>query len=91
MSSHARLYTTESGWNTANTQIMEALGGGVIKASSYDEITQVDNPDHTDYGKYVLCVETAGPYKCDQVFASGNLPRDPTWFLHNIPTEDPPE
>jgi len=91
MSTHARLYATESGWNAANAQIMEALGGGVINASTYDEITQVDNPDHADYGKYVLSIESAGPYKCNQVFASGNVARDTTWFVDALPTGDPPE
>ena len=82
----ARLYSTESGWNTAHTRITDDHG-----YSPYDEIRQADNPDHADYGKYVLLIRTTEPYKCDQLFASGNVPLDYTWFLHNIPTEDPPE
>lgn len=91
MASHARVYTTESGWNTANAQIMEAIGSNVHGSWTYDVISQVDNSDHADFGKYVLRIETSGIFKSDQVFSSGNVPLDSTWFSCNVPTGDPPE
>ena len=91
MATHARLYATESGWNAANTQIMEAIGSSEGGSWTYDSIKQVDNPDHDDFEKYVLRIETSGIFKCDQVFSSGNVPLDSTWFSYNILTGEPPE
>ena len=83
----ARLYSTESGWNTAHTRITDDHG-----YSPYDQIRQADNPDHDDYGKYVLLIHATEPHKCDHLFASGNVPLAPTWFLASLPTGDsPPE
>tara|TARA_R110002012_G_scaffold99939_1_gene238156 strand:- start:11 stop:268 length:258 start_codon:yes stop_codon:yes gene_type:complete len=68
-----RLYSTLSGWTSRNESLESHLGipdGNTIR---YAEVSQVTNPDNSDYEKFIMPVVTSGPWKCDDQFSSSDL------------------
>ena len=79
-----RLYSTSSGWTSRNNSLEAHFGipdgHGTLR---YAEISQVTNPDNSNYGKYIMPVCEEGTWKCDDQFNSSDLvDYDPTW---NVP------
>lgn len=81
-----RLYATTSGWDSRHTSIKEYLGIPTGSTTEYAIRSAVDNPDNSDFGKYLFPVCTAGRWKCDDQFNAGDLvDYDPTWELPSPP------
>jgi len=89
-----KLYNTKKEWNTAQDFITAALGLPIPSVMRPDDlaagirayaegVTLVSNPDHVDYGKYILEVQTEGEWKCDQFFPHGLVNIDDTWWIHS--------
>ena len=85
-----RLYSTRSGWNSRNDSLETHLGiPDPPWTSRYAEVSQVTNPDNSDYEKYIMPVVTEGMWKCDDQFNPSDLvDYDPTW---NLPPDPPDE
>ena len=83
-----RLYDEEDDWTAKNSALEVHLGIPDGKGTlRYAEISQVGNPDNSDYGKYIMPVCTIGNWKCDDQFDASNLVDfDPTW---NLPPSPP--
>lgn len=76
-----RLYSTRLGWTSRNDSLEAHFGipdgHGTLR---YAEISQVTNPDNSNYGKYIMPVCEDGTWKCDDQFNSSDLvDYDPTW------------
>jgi len=78
-----QLYTTRSGWTSRNDSLESHLGIPNGKGTlRYAEISQVENPDNSDFEKYIMPVCTEGTWKCDEQFNPSDLvDYDPTWEL----------
>jgi len=78
-----QLYTTRSGWTSRNDSLESHLGIPNGKGTlRYAEISQVENPDNSDFEKYIMPVCTEGTWKCDEQFNPSDLvDYDPTCEL----------
>ena len=83
-----RLYSTLSGWTSRNESLESHLGIPDGNTVRYAEVSQVTNPDNSDYEKFIMPVVTRGPWKCDDQFNSSDLVNyDDIWFP-GAPDED---
>ena len=77
-----RLYSTISGWNSRHASIKEYLGIPVGTTTEYADLSQINNTENADYGKYAFPVKTTGRWKCDDRFPASDLvDYDPTWYV----------
>jgi len=84
-----RLYSTRLGWEAREASLETHLGIPIPPWTlRYAEISQVANPDNSDYEKYIMPVCTDGTWKCDDQFnASDLVDYDPDWHLPAPPPE----
>ncbi len=75
------LYATSSDWNAKNSAIETELGIPNGQGTDrYAEISEVENSENADYGKFIMPVFTSGTWKCDDQFNPSQLVDfDPTW------------
>jgi len=76
-----RLYSSRSGWTSRNNSLESHLGipdgNGTLH---YAQISEVENSENADFGKYIMPVMTEGKWKCDDQFPSSDLVDfDPEW------------
>jgi hypothetical protein len=84
-----RLYSSRSGWNSRNDSLEAHLSIPDPPTLRYAKVSQVNNPDNSDYEKYIMPVMTEGMWKCDDQFNPSDLvDYDPTW---NLPPDPPDE
>jgi hypothetical protein len=77
-----RLYSTLSGWTSRNESLESHLGIPDGSAGSYAKVSQVTNPENSDYEKFIMPVCTEGSWKCDDQFNSSDLvDYDGNWFI----------
>ena len=83
------LYATASDWDAKNSELETELGIPDGKGTlQYAEISEVENSENSDFGKFILPVLTRGQWKCDDQFSASDLVDfDPDWN----PQEPPPE
>ena len=75
-----RLYDTSAEWVNKNESLEEHLGIPSGNTVRYAEVSQVTNPDNSNFGKYIMPVCEDGTWKCDDQFnASDLVDYDPTW------------
>lgn len=77
-----RLYSSRSGWVSRNSSLESYLGipdgNGTDR---YSEISEVTNPENSDYEKFIMPVETDGRWKCDDQFNPSDLVNfNPDWY-----------
>lgn len=86
-----RLFDTASAWDDKETEVMAFLnipiaGGSTVK---WADISEVDNPDSPDEGKFIFPVQTSGPWDSSSLFDSSDLvDYDPDWI---VPPPFPPD
>ena len=85
-----RLYSSRSGWTSRNNSLEAHFGipnrHGTL---SYADVSQVTNPENSDYEKYIMPVCTESTWKCDDQFNPSDLVGyDPTWNLPPDPPDD---
>ena len=82
-----KLYSTQSGWNTAKSTVETALGlsGDWPNVWGVENRVRPDHPTHAD--KWILPLHTSGQFKCDHLFASGKINWNPDLFI----VEEQPE
>ena len=75
------LYSSTSSWNSRNASLEAALGiPNGQGTDKYAEISEVENSENADYGKFIMPVFTSGTWKCDDQFNPSQLVDfDPTW------------
>lgn len=77
------LLDSEESFSSKHSQIMTALGlpddkGNTVYASS----ATVNNPDHIEFGKFIMPVVMTGEWKTSQHFDSSSLiDFDPDWLI----------
>ena len=76
-----RLYSSRSGWTSRNSSLEEHLGIPDGKGTlRYAVISEVENPENADFGKFIMPVMTEGTWKCDDQFPASDLVDfDPEW------------
>jgi len=76
-----KLYATLSGWTSRNDSLESHFGIPNGNTVCYAEVSQVTNPDNSDYEKYIMPVCTEGTWKCDDRFNASELVNwDEDWF-----------
>ena len=85
-----RLYSSRSDWTSRNTSLESHLGiPDGAGTERYAVITEVTNPDNSDYEKYIMPVVTSGTWECDDQFNASDLVNyDPTWALPRPPPDE---
>lgn len=75
------LYNTSTSWNAKNAELETVLGiPDEHGTDKYAEIKEVENPESSDYGKFIMPVVTTGTWKCDDQFDPSQLmDLDPNW------------
>lgn len=68
-----RLYSTLSGWTSRNASLESHLGIPDGNTVRYAEVSQVTNPDNSDYEDFIMPVVTDGTWKCDDQFNASDL------------------
>ena len=80
-----KLYETESEWDDKVSALEAHLGIPTEDTLNYAVIESVSNPNHPDFGKFIMPVTRFGPWTCDDQF-SGELEEfDPSWFSDQVP------
>ena len=83
-----KLYSTEGEWNAKEAEIMSNLGiptpdGQTLR---YAEIEVVNNPESSDFEKYLFPVLYQGRWETNEYFDDSELvDGDPNWFLSPPP------
>tara|TARA_R110000824_G_C14668268_1_gene618718 strand:- start:83 stop:346 length:264 start_codon:yes stop_codon:yes gene_type:complete len=82
MNTRAILCDNQAEWDVVDATAREALSIPNAGATQYATPSEVINPDHTDFGKLVFPVKTAGNWKCDQLFDPADIINwDFSWFV----------
>lgn len=81
---HAKLYSTKSGWTTAKNNLETALGIPMEGTTQYCDEEQVrsDHPEHAN--KWILPIETRGQFATKDL-VTGEIPYD--WDWHKWKTD----
>ena len=76
-----RLYAAESEWTAKNAALETHLGiPDDAGTDRYAVVSQVSNPEHVDYGKFIMPAAEEGTWSCADEFDEANLvPFDPAW------------
>lgn len=77
------LLDSEESFNSEHSQIMTALGLPDDKGNSvYANVSTVNNPDHVEFGKFIMPVVMSGVWKTSQQFDSSSLiDFDSDWLI----------
>ena len=86
---HAKLYSTKSGWTTAKNNLEAALGiptGGTTKYCDEEQVRS-DHPEHAN--KWILPIETGAncQWRTDHL-VTGEITYDPDWIQDEPPPEE---
>lgn len=86
-----KLFNTPEEFNAKEAEMMTAFGipdgKGTVGFNGSSLNYMIDNPDHSDYGRFYFGVKTEGPFKADQHFEDNELvDYDSSW---SKPQEEP--
>lgn len=75
------LYSTQEEWDASNDAMATLFGLPDSNGNQrYAEVTQVTNPNHNDFGKYIFPITTTGSFVTLNEFnVSDMVERDPEW------------
>ena len=76
-----KLFSSQTDWDNTHNSIKSFLGLPTATTDQYAVISEVDNSEHSDFGKYIFPVKTTGVWKCDDQFNSEDLvDYQDSWF-----------
>ena len=68
-----QLFTEKSDWTAKNEEIDSFLSLPIGTTLTYGQPDTVQNPDSSDFGKFIMPVMFIGTWKCDDQFNASDL------------------